>query len=211
MSQPSDSPIAVRATRPRPANRRNDIIAAAIQVIARDGIRACTISALEHETGFARGHFTYHFDAKEEIISLAFAMVLGDWAETQMEAPLGETAYARLEQRVRAAVRWAQMRPDYFRCLMNFRVEMMRSPEAFPLSVEIRHRLLEFAAQMIRDGIAEGSFRPPGDPAFEAHALFALVDGLTMHAALDPTFCPGEELAERTWELVTHRLAAGRT
>lgn len=197
---------AVATVRPRSADRRGDIVAAAIQVIARDGIRACTISALEHETGFARGHFTYHFAAKEEIISLAFTTVAGDWAEVQMQATIGDTAACRLEHRVRAAVHWAQTRPDYFRCLMNFRVEIMRHPDAFPPSAAIRHQLWEFGAQMIRDGIREGTFAPPHDAAVEARNVFAIVDGLLLHAALDPLFCPPDELANRAWGVVAHRL-----
>ncbi len=195
-------------TRSRSADRRGDIIAAAIQVIARDGIRACTISALEHETGFARGHFTYHFATKEEIISLAFATVASDWAGTQMDATLGDSACGRLERRVRAAVRWSQLRPDYFRCLMNFRVEIMRNPSAFPPSAAIRHQLWEFAAQMIRDGIAEGSFRTSRDPSVEARTVFAIVDGLLLHAAMDPSFCPMDELSDRAWNVVADRLGA---
>lgn len=195
-----------RPARSRPADRRREIIAAAIQVIARDGIRACTISALEHETGFARGHFTYHFAAKEEIISLAFATVASDWARTQMQAALGDTARTRLEHRVRAAARWAQERPDYFRCLMNFRVEIMRNPGAFPPSAAIRHQLWDFAAQMIREGIAEGSFCARCDPSVEARIVFAIVDGLLLHAAMDETFCPAEELGNRAWDVVAQRL-----
>jgi len=209
MSHAGESPAATRPTRPRPADRRTEIIAAAIQVIARDGIRACTISALEHATGFARGHFTYHFDAKEEIIGLAFATVASDWAMIEMQVPSEGTAYARLEHHVRAAVEWAQARPDYFRCLMNFRVEIMRNAGAFPPSAAIRHQLWDFTAQMIRDGIAEGSISPPLDPAVEGRMLFAMVDGLLMHSALDPEFCPPAELADRAWSVVAHRLTAG--
>ncbi len=203
----SDSPVG-RSLRSRPTDRRGEIIAAAIQVIARDGLRACTVSALERETGFARGHFTYHFKAKEEIISLAFAAVASDWARTQMETTLGDTACARLEQRVRAAVQWAQARPDYFRCLMNFRVEIMRNPSAFPPSAAIRHQLWQFAAQMIQEGIAEGGFRSANDPAVEARTVFATVDGFLMHAAMDPAFCPADALADRAWDAVAHRLGA---
>src|ERR1700752_3963074 len=120
-----------RSMAPSPATqtRRADIIAAAIQVIARDGLRACTVTALAHETGFARGHFTYHFRSKEEIIGLAFATVASDWATLQMEAAAPDaSARAWLEHRVRTAIDWVQRRPEYFRCLMNFRVEMMRHP-----------------------------------------------------------------------------------
>jgi len=199
-----------RAVPPSAASlkRRADIIAAAIQVIARDGIRGCTITALERETGFARGHFSYHFKSKEEIIGLAFATVGSDWATTQIKAAVGERAADRLEGHVRAAVAWVLRRPDYFRCLMSFRVEMMRNPQAFPPAASIRKQMWEACAGMIRQGTAEGDFGPRTDPDLEARALFGTVDGMLMYAAMDATFCPADELADRVWRTVADRLTA---
>jgi len=201
------SPVA-RAEGGRRPDRRGEIIAAAIRVIARDGIRACTVSALGLETGFARGHFTYHFRSKNEIIGLAFATVASDWATAQVVATTGSGALERLKRRVRAAVEWVQRRPEYFRCLMNFRVEMMRDPTAFPPAARIRHQIWDFIAQMIRDGVAEGALHLPDDPDVEARTLVATIDGLLMHAVLDPSFCPAEVLADRVWQVVAERLGA---
>jgi AcrR family transcriptional regulator len=193
-------------TRATSAVRRAEIIAAAIRVIARDGIRACTVSALESETGFARGHFTYHFQSKEEIIALAFATVGSDWATSQIEQVAGARAVERLESQIRAAAQWGQLRPEYYRCLMNFRVEMMRDPAAFPRAPSIRAQFLEAAATTVRQAIAEGDVRPDLDPTWEARVLFAVVDGFLMHAAMDTAFCPPDALADRAWQLVADRL-----
>ena len=207
----TDPTVAIppRRAKVRPATtaRRTEIIAAAIRVIARDGIRACTVSALESATGFARGHFTYHFNSKEEIIALAFATVGADWATYQVEASAGARAAERLESQIRAAARWGQQRPEYFRCMMNFRVEMMRDPSAFPRAPEVRAQFLEAAATTIRQGITEGDFRADLDPAWEARVIFAVVDGFLMHAAMDVAFCPPAELADRAWHLVSSRLS----
>jgi AcrR family transcriptional regulator len=194
---------------PRPDDRRSDIIAAAIRVIARDGIRACTVSALEAATGFARGHFTYHFRSKEEIIGLAFATVASDWATMQIAATAGESALARLEARVRAAIDWAVQCPEYFRCLMNFRVEMMRNPSAFPLATRIRAQLWDFGAQMIAEGVAVGALQPRCDPVTESRIVFATVDGFLLHATMDASFCPSDRLADHVWAVVRDRLCAG--
>ena len=200
---PGRTATADGAVRP---TRRDDIVAAAIRVIARDGLRACTVSALEAETGFARGHFTYHFRSKEEIINLAFASVASDWATTQMPAPVGGSPRAAIEYRVRAAVTWVVERPEYFRCLMCFRVEMMRDPASFPLAPRIRAQMIDFTAQLIRDGIAAGELRPPADPALEARLMFAAIDGLSLHAAMDPVFHPPDQLADHVWRIVADRL-----
>jgi AcrR family transcriptional regulator len=196
------------STRPASTARRTEIIAAAIQVIARDGIRACTVSALELATGFARGHFTYHFNSKEEIIALAFATVGTDWATNMIEQTTGATARERLERQVRAATNWAVQRPEYFRCLMTFRVEMMRDPSAFPRAPEIRAQFLQAAAGTIRLGVTEGDFRTGLDSDAEARMLFGVVDGFCMHAAMDPTFSGSVPLADRVWGVVGDRLLA---
>lgn len=82
------------------------------------------------------------------------------------------------------AARWGQERPEYFRYLMNFRVEMMRDPSAFPRAHEIRAQFLDRAATTIRQGMAEGDCRPDLDPPREGRMLFAVVDGFLMHAAI---------------------------
>jgi AcrR family transcriptional regulator len=195
-------------TRPASTARRTEIIAAAIQVIARDGIRACTVSALEQATGFARGHFTYHFNSKEEIIALAFATVGSDWATNMIEQTTGATARERLERQIRAATHWAVQRPEYFRCLMTFRVEMMRDPGAFPRAPEIRAQFFQAAADTIRLGITEGDFRTGIDVDAEARMLFGVVDGFCLHAAMDPTFSGPVPLPDRVWDVVAARLLA---
>ena len=188
--------------------RRAGIIAAAIRVIARHGIRACTITALENETGFARGHFSYHFRSKEEIIGLAFATVGSDWATTQIQAAVGATAHERLEHHVRAAVAWAIERPEYYRCLMNFRVEMIRDPAAFRPAAAIRQQMWDACADMIREGTAAGTFQPRLDPSIEARTLFGTIDGMMMYAAMDENYCPTGELVDRVWAVVADRLGA---
>jgi hypothetical protein len=104
------------------------------------------------------------------------------------------------------AARWGQERPEYFRCFMNFRVEMMRDPSAFPRAHQIRAQFLERAATTARQSMAEGDFRPDLDPTREVRMLFAVIDGLLMHAAIDVAFCPPAELADRVWQVVADRL-----
>jgi hypothetical protein len=89
---------------------------------------------------------------------------------------------------------------------MNFRVEMMRDPSAFPRAPEIRAQFLEVAANTVRQAMAEGDFRPDLDPAWEARVLFAVVDGFLLHAAMDVAFCAPDELADRAWMVVAERL-----
>lgn len=207
LSTGHDGPGKVRPSKAS-LKRRNEIIAAAIQVIAQRGIRACTITALENETKFARGHFSYHFRSKEEIIGLAFATVGSDWATIQIQASTGGSARERLEHHVRAAVGWAIDRPDYYRCLMNFRVEMIRDPDAFRPAATIRQQMWDACADIVREGTAAGAFKPRLDPSIEARTIFATIDGMLMYAAMDTAYCPPTELADLVWTVIADRLGA---
>src|SRR5205814_9753674 len=48
--------------------RRAQIVAAAREIVAGDGLESLTIGALEKRLGFSRGVITYHFRDKDEIV-----------------------------------------------------------------------------------------------------------------------------------------------
>jgi len=56
--------------------RRQEIIDAAIAVIAEEGIANLSLSAIENRTGMSRGQLTYYFRTKEQILLSVFDQVL---------------------------------------------------------------------------------------------------------------------------------------
>lgn len=56
------------------------------------------------------------------------------------------------------------------------------------------------------EGIAEGAFHPRSDPARESRTIFAIVDGFLMHCAMDPSFCPADQLEDRVCAVIVDRL-----
>src|SRR5262249_62381639 len=51
--------------------RREQVVEAAVAIIAEQGIQKLSLSAIEERTHMARGHLTYYFPTKEHIL-LAF-------------------------------------------------------------------------------------------------------------------------------------------
>ncbi len=61
-TEKSDRRSALRAL------RRGQIVAAAREIVAQEGLEALTIGALERRLSFSRGVITYHFRNKDEIV-----------------------------------------------------------------------------------------------------------------------------------------------
>src|SRR5262249_23174938 len=56
--------------------RRGQVVEAAVAVIAEQGIQNLSLSEIEKKAGMARGHLTYYFPAKEDILRAVFDRLL---------------------------------------------------------------------------------------------------------------------------------------
>ena len=52
--------------------RREQVIAAAVAIIAEEGLQWLSLSAIESRAGMSRGQLTYYFPAKEDILLAVF-------------------------------------------------------------------------------------------------------------------------------------------
>src|SRR2546429_7140477 len=56
--------------------RREEIVEAAVAVIAEQGLQHLSLSEIEKKAGMSRGQLTYYFKAKEDILLAVFDHVL---------------------------------------------------------------------------------------------------------------------------------------
>src|SRR6476619_5416391 len=56
--------------------RREQIVEAAVTVIAEQGMQNLSLSAIEQKAGMSRGQLTYYFPAKEDILLAVFDRLL---------------------------------------------------------------------------------------------------------------------------------------
>src|SRR5437762_12471714 len=57
--------------------RREQIVDAAIAVIAEQGIQHLSLSEIEKKTGLVRGQLTYYYKTKEDILLAVFDRLIG--------------------------------------------------------------------------------------------------------------------------------------
>jgi AcrR family transcriptional regulator len=160
----------------RPAPPREEVFAAAMDAIARQGLAALTMAGLGRRLGMSAGHLLYYFGSKDRLL----LETLG-WSEAELgerrRAALGTSAPAarRLDDYVALYLptgtgdpRWALWVEVWGRSLA---VEEMRTGQA---AIEAAWR--SDLVVLLRQGIAAGGFRPV-DPERFAVRLGALLDG----------------------------------
>jgi AcrR family transcriptional regulator len=170
--------------------RRAAIARAAWRTIARDGVGASTVRAIAREAGCSTGVLQHYFPDKDALLLHALRLAT---AQTG----------SRMAQRARAARGTAALRAVLREALpvdadsrLEWRIWLAfwgRAVNDAALAAEQRRRYVEWRG-LLRDllGDARGRGELPRrlDPAREAEALVAFVDGIGLSATLEPARMP---------------------
>src|SRR6266446_2251065 len=92
-----------------PTLRREQIVEAAVAIIAEQGIQNLSLSEIEKKAGMSRGQLTYYFPAKEDILVAAFDRLLRmmkERAETGENEPCAFAGLPHGWERVSAFLTW---------------------------------------------------------------------------------------------------------
>jgi AcrR family transcriptional regulator len=190
-------PVSVNGKKPRRGNvaadRRRQIVEAAIAVIAEQGIQNLSLSEIEKKAGMARGHLTYYFPAKEDILLAVFDHTLGLMYE-RVGTPGGCdpcTEEARGWEWVRhllaMVLRLPPASPE-FHCLQYTFLSQIGHRADFRKRLASLYE--EWRGNLTRGMAAELALSPDppaADPRLLATLVQALLHGLSMQLAADPT------------------------
>src|SRR5947209_17604438 len=84
--------------------RREQIVEAAVAIIAECGLQNLSLSAIEERAGMSRGQLTYYFKAKEDILLAVFDRLL-QLMYQRIGTPGGETGQTACDA---SAWEWVQ-------------------------------------------------------------------------------------------------------
>ncbi len=164
--------------RRRAEARREEILQAAAQVVARNGFPRTRVADVAAELDISPALVFYHFETKERLLSQAFSHA----AERDLER-LGQVVAApgssldrlasvlRLYAPVGDAVGWTLD--------IDAWAEGLRTPEIRQATTELDRRWRGALEQVIRDGVVTGELRCD-DPAGSAQRIAAMLDGLAV-------------------------------
>jgi AcrR family transcriptional regulator len=180
--------------------RRQQIVEAAVAIIAQQGLPNLSLSEIEQKAGMSRGQLTYYFPTKEAILLAVFDHLLVMMCD-RAGAANGEMGSAakpgawlqRLETVLKAILQSPPISPA-FHCLQYTFLSQIGYREDF------RQRLAnlyeEWRGRIGRDVAADLAERRPRRPVSAralASLIQALLHGLTVQLAADPeAFEPAE-------------------
>ncbi|MEV8593862.1 TetR family transcriptional regulator C-terminal domain-containing protein [Streptomyces sp. NPDC052012] len=160
------------------AERREEMLRAAIEQIEERGVAAVRISDVASALGVSNALVLYHFATKEKLVAAAFAHAAeGDLAHLRKLLSRRTTALRRL----RAAVRWYAPtgQAKGWRLWIEGWAVSLRDPALREVARDLDLQWKAALTEVITEGVKAGEFTCP-DPAATARRLTALLDGLAV-------------------------------
>jgi TetR/AcrR family transcriptional regulator, fatty acid metabolism regulator protein len=157
----------------RQADRRRQILEAAVKVFARSGFHTSRVGDIAEEAGIAYGLVYHYFKSKEELLETIFR---DTW--TQMLARVREVeasgvpASEQVRQVTALLLRTWRRDPDLVRVLVR---EVTRSPHVQQEVEEITEAMKALEG-IIRRGQKSGEFRSELDPRLGAVVFYGALD-----------------------------------
>jgi AcrR family transcriptional regulator len=184
--------------------RREQIIAAAVEIIATRGLHNLSLSKIENRAGMKRGQLTYYFPTKEDILLAVFDRLLFLLCEQ-----MGDGQDPSMRRGI----------PNVWQCIRETFTKLLQAPPRYGTEFhalqytflaqiahrdDFREKLASVYAEW-RDGIA-AHWHATGKPAAElakhlsgrtvSSFVLALMHGLTVQLAADPAAFDRTEMLE---------------
>ncbi|MFN8640435.1 MAG: TetR family transcriptional regulator C-terminal domain-containing protein [Candidatus Binatia bacterium] len=166
--------------------RREAIARAAWRTIARAGLEASTVRAIARDAGCSTGVLQHYFPDKDALLLHALRLVTRQTGGRMAERANGRTGLAALRAVLREALPLDAASRLEWRIWLAF---WSRAVHDAGLAAEQRRRYRDWRAvirALLRDAQRRGEVSAHLDPAGEADALVAFIDGLGLGAALEP-------------------------
>ncbi|CAM5338929.1 TetR/AcrR family transcriptional regulator [Streptomyces canus] len=160
------------------AERREELLRAAIEQIEARGVAAVRIANVASALGVSNALVLYHFATKEKLVAAAFTYAAEDDL-AHLRKLLGRRTSAL--RRLRAAVRWYAPtgQAKGWRLWIEGWAVALREPALQEVTRDLDRRWKAALAEVIAEGVAAGEFDCP-DPQATALRLTALLDGLAV-------------------------------
>jgi AcrR family transcriptional regulator len=172
------------------AEKRRQILDAAIHVFARQGFHACRVSDIADEAGVAYGLVYHYFASKDQVLNELFterwSLLLATISDVDRQ-PIGPRE--KLDAVARFIIDSYRHEPDLMKVII---VDVTRAANSFGRThlPEIR-RAYEMIAKIVADGQASGAFRRDVDPEFASMWFYGAIEQLLSGWVFD--LIPGGE------------------
>ncbi|MET7608022.1 TetR/AcrR family transcriptional regulator [Streptomyces avermitilis] len=169
---------------------REEVLAAAMDMIAERGLEKLTMAALGRAVGMSSGHLLYYFHSKDELLLQTL-----EWSEGRLGVERGRLltraapARERLDAYVDLYVPDGHRDPHWTLWLEVWNRSQNADEQGRERQAAIEGAWHRDLVALLAEGVSRGEFRPvePGrsvDPDRLAARLRALLDGFSIHVAI---------------------------
>ena len=191
----------------RSEETHNRILSAATELFSKSGYDATGVAEICQAAGVSKGAFYHHFPSKQAV----FMELLNSYMNSI------ETGFNLMRQEVRdvpqAILQMAEMVGALFQAtdihlpiFLEFWTQANHDPKVWEITVAPFQRFQSYFAEMIQEGINEGSLQPI-DPHQAARVLVSLSVGLLMESLLNPQVTNWQIEARQSLELLMNGMA----
>jgi TetR/AcrR family fatty acid metabolism transcriptional regulator len=163
----------VAASADRQADRRRQILDAAVKVFATKGFHASRVGDIAEEAGIAYGLVYHYYKSKEELLETIFRTTWTEMLARVREVQEADVPAAEAVRQVTALLlRTWRRDPDLVRVLVR---EVTRSPHVQQEIEEIT-QAMQALEDIVRKGQETGEFRNDLDPRLAAVVFYGALD-----------------------------------
>ncbi|WP_030568079.1 TetR/AcrR family transcriptional regulator [Streptomyces aureocirculatus] len=176
--------MAGRARARKNAPPREDVMAAAMEMIAERGLEQLTMAALGREVGMSSGHLLYYFGSKDELLLRTL-----EWSEGRLGAERrtllarDATARARLDAYVELYVPEGHRDPHWILWLEVWNRSLNADEAGRDRQAAIERAWHRDLVALLAEGVSREEFGAVDADRF-ATRLRALLDGFSIHVAI---------------------------
>ena len=163
------------AARPAPADRRRQILDAAVRVFARQGYNTCRVSDIADEAGVAYGLVYHYFKSKDEVLDTLFLERWNVLLEAISEVDRNDgQAPEKLYAIANFIIESYRHDPELMKVII---VEVTRAANSFGAThiAQIREAYGRIA-EIVRKAQEDGTFRSDIAPEFAALAFYGAIE-----------------------------------
>lgn len=179
---------------------RRKIMKHAMALFATHGYDQTSVRMITQSAGISQGLMYNYFESKEHLLLALFQRSVQDVNESFVRAEEADDPRELIAQLVRAAMAVVREHLDFWRAWYSVRMQpsvIAKLGADLPVWTDTTRQQLE------------SYFRSAGvsQPAIEATVLFAVIDGVAQHYALEAEHYPLEEVVEAVIEKYQHFFA----
>lgn len=175
--------------------RRRELGGAVWRVIRRDGLEHASVRNVAAEAGLSMGSLRHFFATQSELLAFAMRLVVDQVGERIHALELqGRDPRWQVEQVLTQLLPLDAERRTETEVWLAFISQVLVNPTLRELHDQQYDQVHDLCLRSIRALIQTRHLTPDLDTGVEAERLYALVDGLTMHATLRPDAVTTEQV-----------------